>query len=144
MGILALSLAIGSIESGSEAYFSDVETTVSNTIAGASEPISIAGVSGDGRWNSPTWLVTMYASERKATTITFANSSREDITISLTVSPPSHDNGNLSSGFDNPTPVIPGKGRASVVFWVETSQSVAPGTYSSVITVEHQAIWGSS
>ena len=136
LGKLALFLAIGSIESGSRAYFSDIETSVNNTITVAAEPISIVKVSGDGRWNSPTWLVSIYANERKTTTITFANSSDEDITISLTVSPPSHDEGNLIFGFDNQTLVVPGKGEASVVFWVQTSQSVTPGSYSSTVTVE--------
>lgn len=141
---MALFLAIGSIESGSRAYFSDIEVAVGNTITVAAESITFAEVSGDGQWNSPTWLVSMYANERKATTITFANSSHEDITISLTVSPPSQDEGNLIFGFDSPTLVVPGKGKASVVFWVQTSQSVTPGSYSSVITVEHEAMWGSS
>lgn len=137
-----LFLVIGSIESGSRAYFSDIETSISNTITVASEPISIVKVGGDGRWNSPTWLVSMYANERKATTITFANSAPEDITISLNVSPPSHDEGNLIFGFDNQPLVVPGKGEASVVFWVQTSQSVTPGIYSSITSIEHEAIWG--
>lgn len=142
LGILALFLVIGSIESGSRAYFSDIETSVSNTITVVSEPITIVKVSGDGRWNSPTWLVSMYANERKATTITFANSLPEDITISLTVSPPSHDEGNLIFGFDDQSFVVPGKGEASVVFWVQTSQSVTPGSYSSITSIGHEAIWG--
>lgn len=102
----------------------------------AAEPITIVEVSGDGQWNSPTWLVSMYANERKATTITFANSSDGDIAITLTVSPPSHDEGNLTFGFDSTTLVVPGKGTASVVFSVEATQSVAPGTYSTIVTVE--------
>jgi hypothetical protein len=142
LGILVLFLAIGSIDSGSRAYFSDIETAVSNTITLASEPISIVKVGGDGMWNSPTWLVSMYANERKATTITFANSWSEDITISLNVSPPSHDEGNLTFGFDNQLLVVPGKGEASVVFWVQTSQSVTPGNYSSITSIEHEASWG--
>jgi len=78
----------------------------------------------------------MYANERKSSTVTFANSSAEDIPITLTASPPSHDEGNLTFGFDNPTLVVPGKGKASVVFWVQTNQSVTPGTYSIIVTVE--------
>jgi len=78
----------------------------------------------------------MYANETKATTITFGNSSDEDIAITLTVSPSSHDDGNVAFGFDSSTLVVPGKGTASVVFSVETSQSVAPGSYSSTVTVE--------
>ena len=93
-------------------------------------------MSGDGQWNSPAWLLAMYANEKKTSTVTFANSSAEDIAITLTASPPSHDEGNLIFGFDNPSLVVPGKGEASVVFWVETTQSVTPGTYSFTVTVE--------
>jgi len=78
----------------------------------------------------------MYANERKSSTITFANSSAEDIAITLTASPESRDGGNLTFGFDNPSLVVPGKGKASVVFWIETTQSVTPGTYSFTVTVE--------
>ena len=80
----------------------------------------------------------MYANERKSSTVTFANSSDGDIPITLTASPASHDEGNLTFGFDNPTLVVPGKGKASVVFSVETTQSVTPGTYSFIVSVERE------
>lgn len=134
---MAFFVAIGSIEFGSRARFSDTEVTTANTfIAGTWESLSIDGVSGDGVWNSPNWVVSLYANEKKATTVTFANSSTEDIAITLIASPASHDEGNLTFGFDKPTLVVPGKGKASVVFWVQTSQSVTPGTYSTIVTIE--------
>jgi len=104
----------------------------------ASEAITLDSVEGDGQWNSPTWLLTMYANEKKATTVTFANSSDDDIPISLIASPASHDEGNLTFSFNNPTLVVPGEGEADVIFWVETSQSVTPGTYLTLVTVERK------
>lgn len=134
-----LFLAIGSIELGTSARFSDTELATANTfIAGTWESLSLVGARGDGQWNSPNWVVSIYANEKKATTVTFANSSAEDISITLTASPASHDGGNLTFGFDNPILVIPGKGRASVVFWLETSQSVTPGTYLTIVTLERK------
>ena len=78
----------------------------------------------------------MYPKERKMATVTFANSSADDIVVTLTASPASHDDGNLIFGFDTSTFVVPGRGQASVVFWVQTNQSVTPGTYTTIVTVE--------
>ncbi len=115
----------------------DTETATTNVcIAGTWESLKIDSVSGDGEWNSPHWVVSMYASEQKATTITFANPSPADITITLTASPAFYDDGNLAFGFDKSTLVVPGKGKASVVFWVRTEQSVAPGSYFTTVTIE--------
>jgi len=129
-------LLLASIEVGTRARFSDIEVAIGNTFTMATEAITLDSVEGDGRWNSPTWLLTMYANEKKTSTVTFANSSAEDIAVTLTASPASHDEGNLTFGFDNPSLVVPGKGKASVVFWVQTSQSVTPGTYLTTVTVE--------
>lgn len=78
----------------------------------------------------------MYANERKSSTVTLGNSSDEDIPVILIATPTSHDDGNLTFGFDRSTFVVPAEGEVDVVFWVETSQSVAPGTYLTIITVE--------
>lgn len=130
-------MAVGSIKVGSNAYFSDIETATTNAVvAGIWESLSIDSTSGDGQWNSPHWVVSMYANEKKSTSVTFANSSPEDVTITLSATPISHDGGNLIFSFDRPTFVVPGKGKATVVFSFETSQSVTPGDYSTVITVE--------
>jgi hypothetical protein len=142
VAILALLLTIASIEFGSRASFSDVEVSIGNTFTVANEAITIVGVSGDGEWNSPTWVLTMYANEKKTSTVTFANSSAEDIPVTLTASPASHDDGNLAFGFDNPTFVVPAEGEADVVFWVKTNQSVTPGTYLTIVTVERESILG--
>jgi len=136
IAVMAIFLAVGTIELGSRAKFSDTEVATANTIIASCESLSVCATSGDGRWNSPRWVVSMYANERKATTITFANSSSEDITATLAVSPAIHDDGNLVFGFENPVIMVPGKGKASVIFWVETNQSITPGTYSTVLTVE--------
>jgi len=134
--------AAGSIRSigGIQAYLSDTETAVGNTFVAATwnNPFDIYKVSGDGKWDGTQWIVSMYAKERKSTTVTFANYSNENITISLAVSPASQDSGNLTFGFDTTTLFVPTKERASVVFWVETSQSVTPGTYSTIVTVEKE------
>lgn len=78
----------------------------------------------------------MYANEKKSATVTLGNSSDEDIPVTLTASPDCHDEGNLAFGFDKPSLVVPGKGEADVVFWVKTNQSVTPGTYLTIVTVE--------
>ena len=80
----------------------------------------------------------MYANERKTSTVTLGNSSDEDIPVILTATPDFHDEGNLTFGFDQPSLVVPAEGEADVVFWVETNQSVAPGTYITIVTVERE------
>lgn len=139
---MALLLIIASIEFGTTARFSDVEVSIGNTFTMATEAIYLEDCSGDGTWNSPIWRVTMYANETKAATVTLGNSSEEDIPITLIASPASHDEGNLAFGFDNTTIVVPGEGEASVVFWVQTNQSVTPGTYLTTVTVERETILG--
>ena len=134
--------AVVSIEMGSRARFSDVEFSTANTVIAATEPVWLSGCQGDGEWHSPHWVVSMYANERKETTVTFGNSADEDVPVTLTAIPESQDNGNLIFGFDQPELVIPAKGKASVVFWVETTQGVAPGTYSTTVTVDSEW-WGS-
>ena len=84
----------------------------------------------------------MYANERKEATLTFGNSDKEEVPIAFVITPESHDDGNLTFGFDKEELVIPAKGEASVNFWIETSQSVTPGTYS--ITVEVDSEWWSN
>jgi hypothetical protein len=78
----------------------------------------------------------MYPNEQKATAVTFANSSADDTVVTLTATPVSHDGGNLIFGFNTPTVSVPGKGQATVVFWVQTNQSVTPGIYTTIVTVE--------
>jgi hypothetical protein len=132
-----LVLLIGSVGIGSKAYFSDSEVTTTNAlITGNWESLSIVGANGDGQWKSPHWVVTMYPNEQKATAVTFANSSADDTVVTLTATPVSHDGGNLIFGFNTPTFSVPGKGQATVVFWVQTNQSVTPGIYTTIVTVE--------
>jgi hypothetical protein len=136
VAIVAVLLAIASIELGTTAQFSDTEVSLGNTFASATEAITITGVSGDGKWNSPTWQLSMYPSERKTSTVTLGNSSNEDILVVLIAAPAFHDEGNLTFGFDQSSLVVPAEGEIDVVFWIETNQSVAPGTYVIIVTVE--------
>lgn len=136
--ILTLALVIASASlGGASAYFSDTETSIGNTFVAAvwGNPLDIYDVEGDGEWQDNMWLVSMYASENKSTTVTLANYSEEDVNIVFSVSPASQDSGNLTFGFDNTALFIPAKEKADVVFWVQTTQSVTPGSYSTNVTI---------
>lgn len=124
-----------SVRIGTTAYFYDSENVTATFVSGEWEALSIHSVSGDGTWHSPHWTVSMYASEMKSTIVTFANSSAEDITVNMAISPASHDEGNLTMGVDQSSFIIPAKGKFSVTFQVQTTQSVTPGTYSTIVTI---------
>ncbi len=134
MALVTASASFGGIE----AFFTDTESSSSNTFAAGvwGNPLDIHSVSGDGEWEDNCWLVSMYASENKSTTVTLANYSEEDITVAFSASPVSQDSGNLTFGFDKTTLFIPAKEKGDVLFWVETTQSVTPGSYSTNVRIE--------
>ena len=135
--IMACLLLAHSINLGTSAYFSDTEVSMANAVfAGTWESLTVKCADGDGKWNSPHWTVSMYAGEKKSTTITLANSSADDIEVTMLVSPASFDSCNLTFSFDKSVFTVPAQGETNVVFWVEASQSVKPDTYSTVITIE--------
>jgi hypothetical protein len=103
------------------------------------EPISIVSVEGDGAFESDTntWNIgEIYPLDTASITITFANASAGTITLTLTANPASLDDDNLSFSFDNETVDVPGMGTATVTLTANTTQSLAPGNYSTQITVE--------
>jgi len=110
------------------------------------EPISIALVEGDGIFNSETnvWDIGyIYPPVTKAITITFANDADGPITLALTAYPASFDHGNLTFTFDSATVEVPAAaeetgiaGTVTVTLTADTMQSLVPGSYSTVITVE--------
>jgi len=59
-----------------------------------------------------------------------------EITLSLSADPSSLDGGNLVFGFDSATVKVPGVGTAAVTLTAETTQSLAPGSYSTAVTIE--------
>lgn len=141
--LAVLACALIAIKLESKARFTDVETSTANTVFAATEPVWLANTECvDGVWNSPHWVVSMYGNERKEAILTFGNSDKEEVPITFIITPESHDDGNLTFGFDKEELVIPAEGEASVTFWIEASQSVTPGTYS--ITVEVDSEWWSN
>lgn len=103
------------------------------------EPISIVSVEGDGTFDSGTniWDIgNIYPLDMPSITITFANAAEGAITLDLSANPASLDGGNLAFSFDNPTLEVPAAGTASVTLTADTTQSLAPGSYSTEVTVE--------
>lgn len=125
------------VDVGGRAFFVENETaSVQMSAATNWEAITIVSTEGDGEWHSPHWTVGMYAAERKEAIIVLGNSFDEDILVTLTVSPESHDDGNLVFGFNNPELLVPAQGEASFIFYVEANQSVTPGTYSTTVNID--------
>lgn len=103
------------------------------------EPISITLVEGDGDFDSVSnmWDIgDIYPLDEKSITITFANAADGPITLTLTANPASLDGGNLTFSFDNSTVEVLAGDVATVTLTADTTQSLAPGSYSTEITVE--------
>lgn len=103
------------------------------------EPISIVSVEGDGTFDisSNVWDIgVIYPVDTASIAITFANEAAGAITLSLSAHPASLDGGNLAFSFDNPTVEVPAGGTATVIVSADTTQSLAPGSYSTEVTVE--------
>lgn len=134
MALVVASASFGNIN----ALFTDTESSTINTFAAGvrGNPLDIYKVNGDGKWQNNCWQVSMYASENKSTTVTLANYSEEDITVAFSASPVSQDSGNLTFGFDTTMLFIPAKEKGDVLFWVQTTQSVTPGSYSTDVSID--------
>jgi len=103
------------------------------------EPISIVSVEGDGTFDrtSNIWDIgQIYPLHTKSITITFANAAAGPITLTLTAKPASLDGSNLIFSFDNSAMQVPAGGSANVTLSAKTTQSLAPGSYSTKVTVE--------
>jgi hypothetical protein len=102
------------------------------------EPISIVTAEGDGEFDGETliWDIgEIYPLDRASLTITFANEATGPIQLSLSAEPASFDGGNLTFAFDLEQLVVPGEGEASVTLRAESTQSLAPGEYSTAISI---------
>jgi len=103
------------------------------------EPISIVSVEGDGSFDtgSNIWDIgVIYPVDTASITITFANEAAGAITLDLSANPASLDGGNLVFSVDNPTVEVPAGGTATVTLSADTTQSLAPGSYSTEVTIE--------
>lgn len=136
IALLALMLIVGAV-------YAYTALTVTSEVT-VLEAISIASVEGDGTFDSGTntWDIgEMYPLDTKSITITFANAAGGPITLTLTANPASFDSGNLTFSFDNSTVEVPaageeGPGILTVTLSADTTQSLAPGSYSTEVTVE--------
>ena len=103
------------------------------------EPISISSVVGDGTFDfsNMSWNIgQVYPLDDPSLTITLTNDASGTITVILSANPDSMDGGNLNFRFDNPVIDVPPGGMATVTVTANTTQSLAPGAYSTLIEVE--------
>ena len=103
------------------------------------EPISIVSAVGDGEFDDETlvWDIgEIYPLDQASLTITFANEASGPIQLNLSAEPASFDGGNLNFAFDLAQLAVPGEGQASVTLRAESTQSLAPGEYSTEVVVE--------
>jgi hypothetical protein len=112
--------------------------TITSDVA-VQEPISIVEANGDGQFDDETlvWDIgEIYPLDRASLTITFANEASGPIQLHLSVNPASFDGGNLTFAFDLDQLVVPEEGQSSITLRAESTQSLAPGEYSTEIVVE--------
>ncbi len=130
---IVLVLAVGAF-----AFAAYTAITVTSEVE-VQEPISITLVEGDGTFDAETnaWDIgDIYPLDTKSITITFANAADGPITLTLTAHPASLDDGNLTFSFDSETVEVPAGAIATATLTADTTQSLAPGSYSTEITVE--------
>jgi uncharacterized membrane protein len=131
IALVAVILAVGAV-------YAYTAITVTSHVE-VQEPISIVSVEGDGIFDtgSNIWDIgVIYPVDTASIAITFANEAAGAITLNLSAHPASLDDGNLAFSFDNPTVEVPAGGTATVTVSANTTQSLAPGSYSTEVTVE--------
>jgi hypothetical protein len=138
MGITGICLAVLILVSIVTIAYAYTAITVTSQVE-VEEPISIVLADGDGSFDAETniWdMGTIYPLDAPSITITFANDAEGAITLSLSANPASFDGDNLIFIFDNDTVEVPAGGIASVTLTADTTQSLAPGAYSTEIIIE--------
>lgn len=131
IGLIALIVISGSV-------FAYTAITMTSQVQ-VQEPIRIDSTAGVGNFDTSTntWDIgVIYPLDSASLSITFANASTGTITLTLIANPASLDGGNISFNFDNPTLEVPGGGTASVTLTANTTQSLAPGNYSTMLIVD--------
>lgn len=134
----ALLIAFVAVILAAGAVYAYTAITVTSKVE-VQEPISIVSAEGDGTFDSSSnvWDIgVIHPLDTASITITFGNEAAGTITLSLSAHPTSLDEGNLVFSFDNPTVEVPAGGIATVILSADTTQSLAPGSYSTEVTVE--------
>jgi hypothetical protein len=138
LGVTGVCLALLIVVSLGGIAYAYTAITVTSEVK-VEEPISIVLVEGDGTFDSGSnvWDIgDIYPLDTASITITFANAAEGPITLTLTANPASLDSGNLTFVFNNDTVEVPAAGTATVTLTADTTQSLAPGSYSTEVTVE--------
>jgi hypothetical protein len=138
LGVTGVCLALLIVVSLGGIAYAYTAITVTSEVK-VEEPISIVLVEGDGTFDSGSnvWDIgDIYPLDTASITITFANAAEGPITLTLTANPASLDSGNLTFNFNNDTVEVPAAGTATVTLTADTTQSLAPGSYSTEVTVE--------
>jgi len=138
LGVTGVCLALLIVVSLGGIAYAYTAITVTSEVK-VEEPISIVSVEGDGTFDSGSniWDIgTIYPLDVRSITITFANAAEGPITLTLSANPASLDSGNLTFNFNNDTVEVPAAGTATVTLTADTTQSLAPGSYSTEVTVE--------
>ena len=138
MGITGICIAMLILVSIGAVVYAYTAITVTSHVE-VEEPISIVLAEGDGSFDTESniWDIgIIYPLDAPSITITFANVAEGAITLSLSANPAFFDGGNLTFSFDSATVEVPAAGTASVTLTANTTQSLAPGAYSTEVTVE--------
>jgi len=144
LGIEGLVIAVVLLVAVSAFAFAAYTAITMTSDVEVQEPISISLVEGDGTFDSDaiSWDIgEIMPLDTNSIDITFANVADGPITLALTATPASLDGGNLTFSFDDAAPVVPAAadevaGTVTVTLTADTTQSLAPGNYSTEITVE--------
>ena len=134
---VAIIVAVLAVVVGGLAY-AYTALTITSGVA-VQEPISIVAAEGDGEFDDETliWDIgEIYPLDQASLTITFANEAAGPIQLSLSANPASFDGGNLTFAFDLAQLLVPAEGEASITLRAESTQSLAPGEYSTEISIE--------
>jgi hypothetical protein len=134
----ALVIAFVAVILAAGAVYAYTAITVTSEVE-VQEPISIVSVEGDGIFDTSSniWDIgVIYPLDTASITITFDNKAAGAIILNLSAYPTSLDEGNLVFSFDNPTVEVPAGGTATVILSADTTQSLAPRSYSTEVTVE--------
>ena len=100
--------------------------------------IQVVAKTGDGAWTDNTWQVEIYPGETKSTTLSLYNSSSSSLSVDVSVTPDSLDNGNLSFELDKTNFTMIGGSHIDVTLSVKTNGSATPGTYTAELEIKSE------
>ncbi|GAH14958.1 unnamed protein product, partial [marine sediment metagenome] len=100
--------------------------------------IEVVSKTGDGVWVDNTWKVDLYPGESESTTLALHNSSSSSLEVWVTITPNSHDSGNVIFELNEANFIMPAGSDTNVTLTAKASGSATPGSYVAELEIKSE------